>query len=136
MTVKSEVDGMVLNVHTLSKKKSHQRLSRMVKQNWSQTVAQLTAQYNAVPSRIVSEHTVQRTLLDKELRSKRPTCVPLLTKRQRQLRLRWTPGTSQLVHGSVGENHGQMNHGLSFITQMVVSGYAVFHTNSCSFNVQ
>ncbi|GFV81917.1 HTH_Tnp_Tc3_2 domain-containing protein [Trichonephila clavipes] len=38
--------------------KGCRRLSRMVKQNRSQTVAQLTAQYNAGPSRIVSEHTV------------------------------------------------------------------------------
>ncbi|GFW30252.1 transposable element Tc1 transposase [Trichonephila clavipes] len=71
------------------KEKSHRRLFRMVKQNWSQTVAQLTAQYNDGPSKIVSEHTVQRTLLDKGLHSKRPTRVPLLTKRHRQLRLRW-----------------------------------------------
>ncbi|GFS63629.1 e3 ubiquitin-protein ligase NEDD4 [Trichonephila clavipes] len=49
------------------KEKSHWRLSRMVKQNWSHTVAQLTAQYNARPSRIVLEHTVQRSLLDMEL---------------------------------------------------------------------
>lgn len=69
--------------------KGRRRLSRMVKQNRSQTVAQLTAQYNAGPSGNVSEHTVQRTLLDMGLRSKRPTRVPLLTKRHRQLRLRW-----------------------------------------------
>ncbi|GFV09731.1 transposase domain containing protein [Trichonephila clavipes] len=61
----------------------------MVKQNRSQTGAQLTAQYNARPSRIVLEHTVPRTLLDMGLRSKRPTRVPLLTKRHRQLRLRF-----------------------------------------------
>ncbi|XP_055944391.1 uncharacterized protein LOC129975354 [Argiope bruennichi] len=71
------------------KEKGHRRLSRMVKQNRSQTVAQLTAKYNAGTSRIVSEHTFQRTLLDMGLRSKRPTRVPLLTKRHRQLRLRW-----------------------------------------------
>jgi len=61
----------------------------MVKQNRSQTVAQLTAQYNARPSRIVSEHTVQRTLLDMGLRRKCPSRVPLMTKRHRQLCLRW-----------------------------------------------
>ncbi|GFT41471.1 transposable element Tcb1 transposase [Trichonephila clavipes] len=33
------------------KEKSHWRLSRMVKQNRSQTVAQLATQYNARPSR-------------------------------------------------------------------------------------
>ncbi|GFT00839.1 transposase domain containing protein [Trichonephila clavipes] len=64
----------------------------MVKQNRSQTVAQLTAQYNARPSRIVSEHTVQWTLLDMGLRGKRPTRVPLLTKRHRQLRQHWARG--------------------------------------------
>ncbi|GFU71879.1 transposable element Tcb1 transposase [Trichonephila clavipes] len=71
------------------KEKGHRRLSRMVKQNWSQAVAQLTAQYDAGPSRIVLEHTVQWTLLDMGLRSKRPTRVPLLTKRHRQQHLRW-----------------------------------------------
>ncbi|GFT97764.1 transposable element Tcb1 transposase [Trichonephila clavipes] len=55
------------------KENSHRRLSRMVKQNRSQPVAQLTAQYNAIPSRIVLEHTVQRTLLEMGLRSKRHT---------------------------------------------------------------
>ncbi|GFW81943.1 transposase domain containing protein [Trichonephila clavipes] len=44
--------------------KGRRRVSRIVKQNRSQTVAQLTAQYNAGPSRIVSENTVQWTLLD------------------------------------------------------------------------
>ncbi|GFU89837.1 transposable element Tc1 transposase [Trichonephila clavipes] len=83
----------------------------MVKQNWSQTVAQLTAQYNAGPSRTVSEHTVHRTLLDMGLRSKLPTRVPLMTKCHRQLRLRW-PGnitTGPWISGR--ELPGQMNHG-------------------------
>ncbi|GFU77823.1 transposable element Tcb1 transposase [Trichonephila clavipes] len=70
------------------KEKGRRRLSCMTVQNRSQTVAPLTAQYNARPSRIISEHTVQRTLLDTGLRSKRPTRVPFLTKRHRQLRLR------------------------------------------------
>ncbi|GFV23703.1 transposase domain containing protein [Trichonephila clavipes] len=84
MTVKPAVDDMVLDVYNLSKK-GH----RTVKQNWSQTVAQLKAQYNTGPSRIVLEHTVQRALLDLGLRSKRPTRVPLLTKWHLQLRPRW-----------------------------------------------
>ncbi|GFT85752.1 transposable element Tcb1 transposase [Trichonephila clavipes] len=70
------------------KEKGRRRLSCMAEQNRSQTVAQLTAQFNAVPNRIISEHTVQRTLLDTGLHSKRLTRVPLLTKRHRQLRLR------------------------------------------------
>ncbi|GFV32368.1 transposase domain containing protein [Trichonephila clavipes] len=73
---------------TRYQEKGLRRLSCMAEQNRSQTVTHLTAQYNAGPSRIVSEHTVQRTLLDTGLRSKRPNRVPLLTKRHRQLRLR------------------------------------------------
>ncbi|GBM59333.1 hypothetical protein AVEN_207089-1 [Araneus ventricosus] len=71
------------------KEKGRRRLSRLVKQNRRQTVAQLTVQYNAGPSASVSEHTVQRTLLDMGLCSRHPTRVPLLTKRHRQLRLQW-----------------------------------------------
>ncbi|GBM34483.1 hypothetical protein AVEN_106720-1 [Araneus ventricosus] len=48
----------------VNKEKRRRRLSRLLKQNRRQTVAQLTAQYNAGPSASVSEHTVQRTLLD------------------------------------------------------------------------
>ncbi|GBO20836.1 hypothetical protein AVEN_263985-1, partial [Araneus ventricosus] len=64
------------------KEKGHRRLSRL-------TVAQLTARYSAGPSANVSEHTVQRTLLDMGLCSSRSTRMPLLTKRHRQLRLQW-----------------------------------------------
>ncbi|GBL79376.1 hypothetical protein AVEN_92567-1 [Araneus ventricosus] len=71
------------------KGKGRRRLSRLIKQNRRQAVAQLTAQYNAGSSASVSEHTVQRTLLDMGLCSRLPTRVPLLTKRHRQLRLQW-----------------------------------------------
>ncbi|GBM45215.1 hypothetical protein AVEN_63827-1 [Araneus ventricosus] len=60
------------------KEKGLRRLSRLVKQSRRQTVAQLTAQY-----------TVQRTLLDMGLCSRRSTRVPQLTKRHRQLSLQW-----------------------------------------------
>ncbi|GBO35762.1 hypothetical protein AVEN_198357-1 [Araneus ventricosus] len=69
------------------KEKGRRRLSRLVTQNWRQIAAELTAQYNADPSASISEHTVQRTLLDMGLCSRRPTRVHLLTKRHRQLRL-------------------------------------------------
>ncbi|GBO08805.1 hypothetical protein AVEN_107582-1 [Araneus ventricosus] len=46
------------------KEEGYRKLSRLVKQNRRQTVAQLTAEYNAGPSASVLEHTVQRTLLD------------------------------------------------------------------------
>ncbi|PRD25304.1 UNVERIFIED_CONTAM: hypothetical protein NCL1_41294 [Trichonephila clavipes] len=49
MTVKPAVDDMVLDVHTLSRTKVI-RMSCMVKQNQSQTVAQLTTQYNSGPN--------------------------------------------------------------------------------------
>ncbi|XP_054713452.1 uncharacterized protein LOC129222915 [Uloborus diversus] len=65
------------------------KLGRLVKQNRRQTVDQLTDQYNAGASGSVSEHTVQRTLLDMGLRSRRPTRVPLLTNHHRQLHLQW-----------------------------------------------
>ncbi|GBM10097.1 hypothetical protein AVEN_92921-1 [Araneus ventricosus] len=71
------------------KEKGRQKLPHLVMQNRSRTVAQLTAQYNAGPSVSVSEHTVQRAPLDMGLCSRRPTRVPLLTKRHRQLRLQW-----------------------------------------------
>ncbi|GFW77489.1 HTH_Tnp_Tc3_2 domain-containing protein [Trichonephila clavipes] len=118
------------------KEKGCRRLSCMVKQNWSQTVAQLTAQYNAGPSRIVSEHTVQQTLLDMGLCSKCPTRVLLLTKHHRQLHLRWAGNITTGPWISGRELPGQMNHDLSFIIPMAVSEYAVFQANSCSLNVQ
>ncbi|GBM27677.1 Transposable element Tc1 transposase [Araneus ventricosus] len=68
------------------KEKGRRRLSRLVKQNRRQTVAELIAQYNAGPSASVSEHTVHGTKLDMGLCSRRPTRVALLTK----LRLQWT----------------------------------------------
>ncbi|GBN47644.1 hypothetical protein AVEN_208465-1 [Araneus ventricosus] len=89
MTVTPAVDAKVLVVHASSKKKDVRRLSCLVKQNRRHTVAQLTTQYNAGPIASVSEHTVQRTLLDMGLCNSRPTRVPLLTKRHRQLRLQW-----------------------------------------------
>ncbi|GBM24448.1 hypothetical protein AVEN_41096-1 [Araneus ventricosus] len=44
------------------KEKGRRRLSRLVKQNRRQTVAQLTAHCNASPSASVSEHTVAAVL--------------------------------------------------------------------------
>ncbi|GBN88432.1 hypothetical protein AVEN_145276-1 [Araneus ventricosus] len=56
------------------KEKVRRRLSRLVKQNRRQTMAQLTAQYNAGPKASVS---VQRTLFFMGLCSRRPTLVCL-----------------------------------------------------------
>ncbi|GFU12056.1 transposable element Tcb1 transposase [Trichonephila clavipes] len=89
-------------------------------------------QYNVGPSRTVSEHTVQRTLL----RSKRPTLVPLLTKRHRQLRLRW----AREHHDWSMDQWERV--AWSDESRFVIrpadgrTGYAVFQANSCSLNVQ
>ncbi|GBO04691.1 hypothetical protein AVEN_19391-1 [Araneus ventricosus] len=71
------------------KENGRRSLSRLVKQTRRQTMAQLTAQYNSGPNASVSEHTVQRTLLDMGLCSRRLTRAVLSTKRRRQLRLQW-----------------------------------------------
>ncbi|GBM48329.1 hypothetical protein AVEN_106528-1 [Araneus ventricosus] len=81
------------------KEKGRQRLSRLVKQNRRQAVAQLTAQYNSGTSASVSEHTVQRTLLYMGLCSRRPTRVLLLIKRHRSTTPTVGPGTSRLDNG-------------------------------------
>ncbi|GBL84506.1 hypothetical protein AVEN_117248-1 [Araneus ventricosus] len=105
------------------KEKGRRRLSRLVKQNRRQTVAQLTAQYNTGPSTSVSEHTVQRTLLHGEQCRRRPTRVLLLTKLHRQLRLQWA---REHRDWTMDELPGRMNPDFSFITSLVVSGYAVY----------
>ncbi|GBM13136.1 hypothetical protein AVEN_64349-1 [Araneus ventricosus] len=107
----------------------------LVKQNRRQTVAQLTAKYNACPSASVSEHTVQRTLLDMGLCSSRPTRVPLLTKRRRQLRLQWA-----LEHQDWTMDEWKRvawsDESRFLIHHVVGSGYAVCQANSCSPLVQ
>ncbi|GBM70644.1 hypothetical protein AVEN_243261-1 [Araneus ventricosus] len=68
--------------------------------------------------------------------SRRPTRVPLLTKLHRQLRLSG-PGnieTGPWMNGR--ELPGRMNPDFSFITSMVVSGYAICQANSYSPLVQ
>ncbi|GBN42102.1 hypothetical protein AVEN_209180-1 [Araneus ventricosus] len=117
------------------KEKGRQRLSSLIKQNLRQTVALLTAQYNADLSASVSEHTVQRTRLDMRLCSRRPTRMPLLTKRHRQLRLQWAREHRDWTMDE-WKSPGRMNSDFSFITPMVVSGYAVCQANSCSPLVQ
>ena len=90
--MKRAVDDIVLDVPHVIKEEGRRRLFGLVKQNQSQTVAHRTAQSKAGSSRNVPEHTVQLILLDRALRNRRPTHVPLLSKRHHQLR----PGTSRL----------------------------------------
>ncbi|GBO44315.1 hypothetical protein AVEN_150193-1 [Araneus ventricosus] len=86
MTVTPAVGAKVLVVTRHQRKRTSETVP-LGKQNRLQTVAQLAVQYNAGPSASVSEHTIQLTLLDMGLCSRRSTRVPLLTKRRRQLHL-------------------------------------------------
>ncbi|GBL69354.1 hypothetical protein AVEN_14215-1 [Araneus ventricosus] len=84
----------------LIKEKGRRRLSRSVKQNRRQIVAQLTAQCNAGPSASVSEHTVQRTLLDMDgtVQQTSHSCVSV-DQASSSTTLTVGPGTSRLDHG-------------------------------------
>ncbi|GBM28826.1 hypothetical protein AVEN_43550-1 [Araneus ventricosus] len=113
------------------KEKGRRRLSHLVKQNRCQTVAHLTAQYNAGPNASVSEHTVQRTLLDMGLCSRRPTRVPLLTKRHRQLHIQWAREDRDWTMDE-WQRVAWSDESRFIITSMVVSGYAVCQANSYS----
>lgn len=74
-------DGKTISRHhsvrrpRVIKENRHRRLSRFLKQNRWQTLAQLISQFDRGPKKIISEHTVQLTLLDIRLLSKRPTNV-------------------------------------------------------------
>lgn len=125
------VEVMALDFHVLSGK-SRRRLSCLVKQYLGQTVAQLTFQCNFCPSRILSKHKVERTLLDMVVRRKHPSYVPLLTKHHCQLFLHWGRAHRQWALCQWRELPGWINHDLSFITSMAVIKYAVFQTNSRS----
>ena len=69
--------------------------------NRYQTVAQLTAQYNASPgtSVSVSQHTVQHLLLDMGLHSRRLIRVPLLTQILSSTTPTVSPEASRLNYG-------------------------------------
>lgn len=74
------------------------------KSAWDSSSADSTAEYNAGPSRIVSEHIVQRTLLYMGLCSRCSTHVPRLTKIIPNYAYTG-PGTLWLDHGSAGESY-------------------------------
>ena len=69
--------------------RDHRRLKRIVTRDRRSTLPQIAADLNAGPSTSVSVRTVQRTLIDMGFRSRRPSRVPLLTKRHKALRLAW-----------------------------------------------
>ncbi|GBO18417.1 hypothetical protein AVEN_216841-1 [Araneus ventricosus] len=65
------------------------RLSRIVRSQRSQTLAQITTQLNEGASRTVSERTMQYSLHRMGFGSRRPTRVPLLNVCHRAARLAW-----------------------------------------------
>ncbi|GBL83426.1 hypothetical protein AVEN_110722-1 [Araneus ventricosus] len=81
------------------KEKGHWKVSRLVKQNWHQTAAQLTAQYNAGPSASVLEHTVQRLLLDMGLCKQTSHSCASVDQASLSTTPTVGPGPSKLNHG-------------------------------------
>ncbi|GBO25706.1 hypothetical protein AVEN_154365-1 [Araneus ventricosus] len=65
------------------------RLSRIVRSQRSQTLAQITTQLNEGASRTVIERTMQHSLHRMGFGSRRPTRVPLLNVCHRAARLAW-----------------------------------------------
>ncbi|GFU84421.1 HTH_Tnp_Tc3_2 domain-containing protein [Trichonephila clavipes] len=58
------------------------RLTRIIKCNRHATLPQIAADFTAGPSTSVTVRTIQRNIIDKDFRSRRPTRVPLLTPAQ------------------------------------------------------
>ncbi|GBM20511.1 hypothetical protein AVEN_61053-1 [Araneus ventricosus] len=65
------------------------RLSHIVRNQRSQTLAQINTQLNQGASRTVSKRTVQRSLHRMGFGSRRPTRIPLLNARHWAARLAW-----------------------------------------------
>ncbi|GBL86930.1 hypothetical protein AVEN_172034-1 [Araneus ventricosus] len=65
------------------------RLSRIVRSQKNQTLAQITIQLNQGASRTDSKRTVQSSLQRMGFGSRRPTRVPLLNARHRAAHLAW-----------------------------------------------
>lgn len=122
MQVKPAVDAMALGQRVINEKR-FRSLSHFVKRNRRKTVARLTNHYKGVPSKILSERTVQRPLLDMKLRRRYPIQLPLLTKRHPQLLLHWTQEHRQWIMDQWRDLPARRNHYFSFIRWMAVSGY-------------
>ena len=69
------------------KERNQRRLSRILKPDRRATLPQIAADFNCGTSTSVSVQTVQPTIIDMGFRSRRPTCVSLLTVRHKALRL-------------------------------------------------
>ena len=75
-----------------------------MKQNWNQTVAQLTAHYGAGPNRNVSNHIVKKTLLDMGLREQTTHSCASADQVSSTATPTLSSGTSRVEHGSGVKN--------------------------------
>jgi transposase len=71
------------------KERDHRRLSRIVSRDRRATLPQIASDFNVGASTSVSVRTVQRSLHDMGIRSRRPSRVPLMTARHKAMRLAW-----------------------------------------------
>ncbi|GFW18835.1 transposable element Tcb2 transposase [Trichonephila clavipes] len=67
--------------------RDERRLTRIIKRDRRETLPQIAADFSAGPSTSVTVRTIQRNIIGKGFRSR--TRVPLLTARQKALRLAW-----------------------------------------------
>ncbi|GFS73019.1 uncharacterized protein TNCV_391391 [Trichonephila clavipes] len=74
-----------------TEERDQRRLTRIIKRDRRATLPQIAADFNAWPSTSVTVRTIQQNILDMGFRSLRPTLVPLLTARHKDLRLTWVP---------------------------------------------
>ncbi len=66
------------------------RMDRLVRDDRKATVTQITTRYNQGIQNTISEHTTRRTLKQMCYSSRRPHRVPLLSDKNRKLRLQFT----------------------------------------------
>ncbi|GBM55001.1 hypothetical protein AVEN_238932-1 [Araneus ventricosus] len=65
----------------IMQEQDRRRLTRIIKRDRRATLPQIAADFNARPSTSVNVRTIQRNIIDRGFRSRRPTRVPLMTAR-------------------------------------------------------
>ncbi|GBN57055.1 hypothetical protein AVEN_195154-1 [Araneus ventricosus] len=65
----------------IMQERDQRQLTRIIKRDRRAALPQIAADFNAGPSTIVSVRTIQRNIIDMVFRSRRSTCVPLMTAR-------------------------------------------------------
>ncbi len=72
------------------------RMGRLVRDDRKATVTQITTRYNQCVQNTISEHTTRRTLKQMGYSSRRPHRVPLLSSKNRKLRLQFAHAHQKL----------------------------------------